>query len=159
MTWKQRGGRVGITCTAWNPFVSENVLQQVEQSTMETQSCCTVVSLPQRNKTLQPNQATDPKNHKLKRGFGPWPISTWRHSRVFFPQSHPKLPIALPDPASTIWPSFPLLLHTLFIFTTPFGFFKLQWDIFTFQVLQEKSNPPARSGHLTGFKQDSILPL
>lgn len=112
---------------------------------METQSCCTVVSLPQRNKILRPNQATDPKNLELKRGFGPWPISTWRQGRVCFPQSHPKLPIALPDPAATIWPSSPFLLRIIFIFTTCFEFFKLQWDIFTFQVLQQKSKPPARS--------------
>lgn len=38
---------------------------------METQRCCTVLSPPQRQKTLYSNQASDHKNLKLKRGLGP----------------------------------------------------------------------------------------
>lgn len=52
VTWKQRGSGVGITYITWNLFMNENVLQHVEQNTMETLSCCTVLSPPQRYKTL-----------------------------------------------------------------------------------------------------------
>lgn len=102
------------------------------------------------NSIFKPSQWS--QKPETKERFGP--ISTRRQGWVCFPQSHPKLPAAPPDPAATTWPSFPFLLHHLY-FHNCTKFLKLQWDIFAFQVLQQKSKPPkARSGHSTGFKQD-----
>lgn len=129
------------TCTSLRDAVNQTKLQYSFIPTSKGQN------------TLQPNQASDLKNptELWKEVSGPWPISTCQGGRAYLKASSQLSQVQQLHLSSwQLLSRLLLLLHVTFYFLSLLqGFYiLLQWYTFTLRAPIEKSNPPARPGHL-----------